>query len=745
MIKRYLLFLFLLNTAIIFSQITFQAEDDKIFQRNKETEIVEMKNANGKVISFKIPETKSGNIIRSTELPFSLTLPLYTLKIKMAVDNIYGFGRQIQVQIYDTKTKKLIRDFPIYAFLFKENNVLEEIPIVFPKGEGEKIQVNINFAGKGKDIKNVYIDEISISPYATHPYIQNIIPNKVRYKRNEGGNCEVTIVNPTNEKYKEITLEVRILQEIKDEELLYTKNISLLPNEIKVINLPFPNNDRDFGRELKILLKDKVKIIHSRSEYYQVADNIWRVYLQGKREDIGPFCHWPIRWSKEVQDKWDEELKIKYLLGTYTYSNNWERFSWAPGECLDMTPDIEEFWSGQSVYHSTITKLKGQIEAMQKRGVACISYINQVGSGPKAYEVGRKHPEWIASTNGVWQGSFDVGLFETWDNPTQEDIKRRGGSFFYIVPDFKNKEVVDYVIKEIIESTRMFSWDGVRWDCGQLGGIPENIKRHKEEIWKVFPDFVFGYNVGGKDQYERNPEEYKELCAKGGLIMDEGTYAASRKNHFLHNWKRYFSYLVDSQELVQSLGGYYNPFVLNRGGGKYLVDSLYESILQLSARSHPLRILSYRYSAEVPPYLNLCKFLTRYSALFWDSNILFMKNPEKQIEITCNSEIWWKEAVAIREISSDYKQYIIHLINPPLSEFIEENPDGLLKPWIKNVKLASVIPEGFKPRIVYLFSIDTGDMEPQVLDFKIIDKKIEINIPEIKFWKLIVIEFTKGA
>jgi len=692
------------------------------------------------IIITRFPEGKRPMTLAVKNISLPGNYRLYNLILKMKVDKINGLGRSVIIDIKDS-AGALLREYSIFAFFFKRPNEFQDISILFPKGKSNSIRVEIKsfsgYYGKAKDIEEAVIKNIVVNPFSTVPYIENIIPDKVRYKKGEKGKAEVIVVNPTLERVR-CVIKGEIISELNKVKNIYSKNLTLAPHEEKIIYIPFTTTREEYGRELKVDLFQGNKLISSRSEYFSVANNIWKVYLAG---EVGPNFHQPITWTPEREKEWEEKMKKQYMLGTYSYGNHYERFSWAPGEAFDLTPDEKEWWSGQSTYRSSLETMRGFIKHRQKRGVACISYINQAGSGPAAYEIGRKHPEWVEKgKDGVWIGRFDMAEFERWDSiKTLEEVRStaRPGHFYFICFDYSLPVVRDYVISEIIKSTKMFNWDGVRWDCGQMGGIPENIRKMKKDVWKIFPDFVFGYNIESRS-YKIHPEEFKECCADGGLIMEEGVYMAYEKNHPLHKWKDYSIHLNKTQKLVHKLGGYYNPFIQRRGGARYLIDGLYENVLQLSAGSHPVR-LGIRYGNVKLPG-NLPKFITRYSAFLWSDNIWKMENPEKIVKI--EGFVWWKEQASVRTINENHKQYIIHLINPPYKEKIEENPEGILRAPVKNIKVVCKIPQKFKVKGAYLLNPISGT-EAEKLNFKEEGNKVRFEIDEVKIWKFVVVDLEK--
>lgn len=581
--------------------------------------------------------------------------------------------------------------------------------------------------------------------------IQYVRPNKVRYRRYEAGTVRVGLENTASTRAR-LRLSCEIIKELHDTTKLATPQewLCLGPGVQTAIDIPFVNDATEFGREVRVsLIDDSNATIDTCSEYFSVADNIFKVYVAGGGysgpnafvHTPTPSCHFPIWWSPEAQQEWD-------AAHPYFYGNYWERFAWAPGEQMDLTPDKDEWFSGQTRYECSKQTLKGQIEAMQRKGVACIAYVNQSASGPAGFEVYRKHPEWFPyGEDGLPWAWFDAQSVALWDMPwSMEEFAERASLGWYgLWPNWRVKEARDHAINELIETVKIFGWDGFRWDCGQFdaftrlcyfdGRVEEiseqrrleltaqYVREMKQKVRSVFPHLVFGYNMG-IDPHDPLLAE----CAKdGGLIMEEGTSGFYEPTSPFHRWKDYARYLCQHQAIVHALGGFYNPFIQEGGGASDTLDQRYESILQLAARSHPHGLFYYH------------DFITRYSCFLWDDHVWPMPEPGRIIEVSGNAELWWEDQSAYR-LYKNHLQYVLPLINPPYSEAIDENVAGLVNPPV-HVTMRVVIPEGYDLAEVWLL---TGDYRPWAYQLQptVDGTHVTIVLPlPVKFWSIVVCDF----
>ncbi len=670
--------------------------------------------------------------------PLSTEHLMYKLLVSLKVDQINEACKYLKVVLRNGPGIPLAEK-DLYGFMFKEANTYQDIVIPFPASGNSQVQVQIMAYGKAENLNTFTIKDAIILPLYETPYLMNIIPNKVRYLKNEKGEAEVTIVNPTQDSV-DLTIKGDLISGIDDKKGIFSESFKMSPKETKIQKIPYQLDDKEYGKEIKISLLNGNKLISERSEYFTVADNIWKVMVGGHD---GPACHQIITWNMERELEWEAELRNKYLLGTYSYANHHERFSWSPGLALDLTPDTEVWWSGQSTYRGSISTLKNFIKFRQKRGVACITYNNQQGSGPYDFEVVRKHPEWAKlDSYGAWDCRFDVKEFEEWEDLKMNKTGTSGEhsrGFPYIVLDYTNQEVVEHVIQEIIKSTEMFNWDGIRWDCGQMGGIPENIRKMKKQVWAKYPKFLFGYNGGsGNRKYEK--EEVMECYSGGGCLMDEAIYTAYMKNHPLHKWAAYQKYLVDRTELAKKYGGYYNPFVQHRGGCSQMSDCIYENTFQLAAGAHPSYIAK-NYGFK-PLAVNYPQFVTRFAEFIWDDKLELMNNAESVITVNSKSPIIWKNIAKTRQINAGNLQYIVNLINPPYCEEVDGNTADILRESAGNVELYGSIPSGYSIKRVCMLAPETK-IEIETLKFSIEDKKTKVLLPPFRFWKIIVFDFEK--
>ena len=566
------------------------------------------------------------------------------------------------------------------------------------------------------------------------PGVAYVRPHRVRYRRNQAGTIAVAVANPLGKPLAGRLL-CEVIKELDDRRVLADKPVQVAAHGEAVVKIPYTNDGTEFGREVRATLYGaKGKVLDTKSEYFSVADNIFKVYVgdtgYARRQAPGPMCHFPISWTPEVERTWREKHP-------YTYCNLWERFSWAPGEQMDLTPDTELWWSGQSIYRGSKTALRGQIKALQDRGVGVLSYVNQGASGTAGYEVYRQHPEWFGTP-----GQFDTQLLATWDTKTYREAK---GTWFAVWANWTVPEARQYAINELIGTKKMFGWDGFRWDCGQFEAPTHEqnaqyLKEMKTKVRAVFPDTLFGYNVGmgaygiqtntDAKAYAAKPDPaFAELCEGGGLIMNESTYAAYGKTHHLHKWEDFAQYLANTQEIVKRLGGYFNPFVLRRGGAKYDIDKRYETVLQLAAGSHPYGIFYYH------------AFVTRYSALLWGDHVWKMREPEKSVRVTAKADLWWRHQATTRTLSDDHVQYILHLVNPPYSEGIEENPKQIVRPPVTRVRITATPPGRLRCKQAWVLSPDDKPWAHRLTPSSR-GGRVSVTVPvPVTYWSIVVLDF----
>ncbi len=408
--------------------------------------------------------------------------------------------------------------------------------------------------------------------------------------------------------------------------------------------------------------------------------------------------------------------------------NGFEFFFWAPDDFADMTPD-EEYWrSGQGRYKNKISHLKSAIDGGHANGMALITYGKCVGYGPAILEYFRKRPE---NSHGFGeQLSFMHSSWELtrWHG---EDAFSPNLRFY---PNLSDPQVLAHGMNEILESTRMFGWDGVRFDghftAKTDAETAEIDRRLKTLLRKKYPDYTFGYNYAGTGQsglktlLERQPLETKALLSDGGLVMNE--YIVSAGNgpaHPLHRWDVFSQLLVQDVDIAKRYGGYY--CAVNHEG-----RSPYRSIFIMAAGAHPY------YGSEFRPFVH------RYNQYFWDRALTRVAKPKALVQAPDN--LLWQSWTYLRPIDRRHQQLIVHLIVPPPSDTVNDNDKTLPSPVLNS--RVTITPAGLPGnwKIARATVLDPNTVKAQPLPLMQAGGQARtVQVPGVKGWAVLVVDLER--
>lgn len=565
--------------------------------------------------------------------------------------------------------------------------------------------------------------------------------DKVLYCTDEKIMGTLIILNTSREELK-VLLRAWLEAEINERSNLREKRFELRPDERATWYVSWKASTLGkYGYALvgEALLDDEV--IARAEDYFNVCDNYWNValiaaggFLWQQYENFKPKKDF--HWVRETIKKWRRE-----------YYNGFEKFFWAPDDFIELAPDQDIWWSGQARYLETKAGLKALIEEAHRNGMRAITYAKRTGGGPTGAEIARRHPEWVWHNEGRLAISMKVKKLHRWNITA----KKHWGGWVPVNWNMNDPKVVLMGIKELADSTKMFGWDGARWDGNfdvraevyDLEGNliekltpdevdsrnAENMRWAKRYLLKRFPRFVFGYNWTQGNWAQSMaiaPRESLELCRGGGLIMNEYINQAQSVQHPLHRWKDFAMTLLDDVERIKRLGGYYGLILSSRD----TADGKYSNIFAYSAGAHPY--YHHHWGA----------FITRYSAFVWDNRLKRIHNPESLL--IAPASLWWKHWVFERKLTKDHRELIVHLINPPLSPTVGagKKPEDIPPP-VEDVRVRL-----FRPLLKEWRPVRATRLSPQPpikeqVPIRHVERIYVLSIPEVHLWNILIIDLKR--
>ena len=224
-------------------------------------------------------------------------------------------------------------------------------------------------------------------------------------------------------------------------------------------------------------------------------------------------------------------LMAEEPFSTYTTVQHW--FAWAPGDYTENAPDYDEWYSGQTGYHMFKDKIREQIKKCHDQGIHCTFYNNAFSGGKAGLEWARRHPEWVCRRRDgtPMLGGSALAM-------TKPHSDKATGQMGHVQINFYDEKVIEHGARNVIESIKMFGWDGMFWDCGGPAMFPafsydgkptphgqdpdtlsaRNYRMLHDIVRKEFPRFGVWIN-GSTDAFTR--PFWSRFGNSGGMKMYE--------------------------------------------------------------------------------------------------------------------------------------------------------------------------------------------------------------------------------
>ncbi len=613
------------------------------------------------------------------------------------------------------------------------------------------------------DYACLLLDRLTIQQVGGEVFIERVWPEKIHVAPGEENPVEVTLRN-VGKKPRDVTLQLSVLgglQETLPEGQRQRRRLTVSPG--KTIERFNWRAQHRFGHEARAELFVGDTREDRESEFFGVSENVWEIALQAPG-----FLEWV--WGR--RGRWIEDM-VEW--DRASYMNVVESFSWAPCSFSDLTPDRDEWWSGQNAYHQTLEEGKRWFRLSKQNGMKMITYSWPAASGPIGMEFARKNPNWISNQRVGLGISFNVR-----DLRFRRRANDRGKPFLAAVSrqwhsagiDRGQLGAINFGAQEIVRSAEMLGWDGVRfdmpWTWSAMGGkgvhhefdalginqemqqlLPElhgkqetwsgdevslrNLRWAKHTISKKFPKFVYSYNWGVPFLKEDNQGRHKasrayaEACAGGGQIMDEAI------RNWRGPWKAYANRILRESDFVRDLGGHFEIVGMSTEGLTDL-DRIYMKIFTLAGRAHPYTGTYHWGKSSTGTY---SQFATRYSELLWHKDWKTLTEPAKHFVVKSKYPIWWQQHACSRQ-ADGRTLILLHLISSPPAErpFVRATT---LPPIQKDVSVSFKGFEGLKPASVFAC---TAEPQTRALEVELREagKGIEVTIPEHHYWTLLLWE-----
>lgn len=601
------------------------------------------------------------------------------------------------------------------------------------------------------------IDKIEIAPLSRSARISEVYVNKVRYNPGELLKGHATLENVSS-KPAQGTLTLYLEHGVQEREEVGKFEVSLQASSQQIpFEVQLPN--RELGHALIASFVSADGADHSQAaEYFNIAANFQRVLIAGS-----PYG----QYSSAESDP--EKIAAQYRAYRHRYTNMQEVFAWAEEDMVEMSPDADVWYSGQTCYRIHKDGLQEWIRQGQEQGWAWTTYGKFIMSGylgwKTAWDYPRDHRSQFVFPVGMWE-TVDVRTLDRFRNkefvPYTPQLNTDGllngwwQSFLPINPD-PTPRMVRIAAEEVIRSTDMFGWDAVRWDGQMRSGGQVNVQGEydydaarrtqslvryfKDIVATKYPNFRHGYNylfTSNKPAHDWAYEDFEmdELCEGGGLIMNE-----SIRNGTSVPFTWHAANLQVEGDLCRERGGFYLCIPTDATSPR---DKFIEMMLYYAGGARPY----------VAPVSILNRYGTRYSQYTLDETLRRIVQPESILQPTKETTLWWDPFVFETQIQPEHapkagvrRQLVVNLMNIPREDKLHASTQGpiapsealRLSPGSQPVSFKLSLPAGHKAVAARLIDPFTLAVTPAVME------QGKIAIPPIAMWNVLVIDVDAAA
>lgn len=524
------------------------------------------------------------------------------------------------------------------------------------------------------------------------------------------------------------TLVADDVTEIDTARRVFSKAVTLAAGQRLDVPFEYPlDGGPEFGHEVRCTLLEGDREIHAARECFGCSKNVYRIAISGN-DVVG-------------QDKSKAEpkaLREGMERNKANYANHFEQFSWAPCTFSDMTPDTEEWYSGQTQYRGTKTGYKMMIDEAHRVGIKVLSYGHAGGGGIAGLENYLRHPEIFAT------GNEGFGLYNTF-------LAERAYHGEYAFPDVTGTnrwlfwlpiwsgsgiEAAEWSAKEINGSIDMFGWDGVRWDQPV-----DHEKLIRERVMAAHPRCVWGYNTcfarpGGKTFLppRKDTTSFHSLAADHGMMMDESVRG------YAGDIRPYYEALASEADYIKRIGGL--PLIITFDQATRQ-DGILDCRIALAAGER----YTYNTSCGDYAYGPGTRFLTRFSAFVWDDTAR-VADAGRLVEVKVGRgpegvAPWYDRTVWLRKLPDGRQQVLVNLLNPPgYTKFkvrIQPPPATL-----RDVTVSVPTPTGAKlVRAVHVSPDLVEGLLP--LEATAAGDRTAVVLPQLRSWSIVAFEYAAAA
>ena len=537
--------------------------------------------------------------------------------------------------------------------------------------------------------------------------------NKLLYEPGEEISFSVTVKNWTAEP-AHAELRATEFSDLGTSKMIFRQSVTIKAAAEEAATYTWNVGPEEYGREIRVeLLDDGKKVIDAMSDYFNVADNVWKVAI---RAASGPHMTHPdsVHCPYKTDEQWKKFLADFPAQLHAEHGNFMEWFAWSPDDAYFMTPMKDSWISGQGCYQHKRSRIIELNKVYRDNGVWPMTYAKSAASGPPSFEYMRKHPEFHL---GRYQSQFDQQMVRDWNKQIPGQEKTIFYTWMSLVVDVTQPKLLDHCINEILDSAEMFGFKGARYDDHYtFWGKPYDALS-TANMAKIFdigkqrnPKFVFGFNyitsgvpwvwppnplppepckTAAKEagavpdpapvKWAKEPDypgEFTTACGNGAFMMDEEARGA-----WSGTFSNYARLVNHEASVVRKLGGHFGPIPFDPAPVSAF-NAYFPESLRAASRAHT-------YGRQ--PSATFAKFLTRYSDLIYGAALEPLTEPEAALKVDAVPGVWW-HLFCYKYKQGGTLRAVVHLLSPPAKDAIQENTPGVA-PRIHDVSVTYAGPE----------------------------------------------------
>lgn len=593
------------------------------------------------------------------------------------------------------------------------------------------------------------VDKVEFRPLSRSGRVTQVATDKIRYRPGDTLKGSAVVAD-VGGKGGTGTLEIWIEHGVKERVKAKSLPVTLKPEPQPVtFEIALPKEELGYALVAEFVSGDGADRSEA-AEYFTMAENFQRVALFGGNAGS----------TRDVTLD-EEPIRAALAKSRAEYFNAVEYPFWAPDDLLELTPDTDYWFSGQSQYHMNKQTIQRQIRIAHEQGVAMVTYGKWSVSGAAGWEMAYDRP-WDFNADyrqpiGSWS------YHDAWASDLRRNCEQvpysprpRGDGWFDdwwhahqgLTPN-ASLSMIKSAAEELAASVDMFGWDAVRWDghirvgwnaTGRSGQYQAWAARQTQSLVRYFKDIIeqkhpgvrHGYNyflIEPDKGYEWAKEDFEldELARDGGLLMNESIGNASG------GWT--FSQIARNLQVEGDLSRERGGFYLGISFAQSPRDRLIESALWAAAGCRP-------YNAGMTRETR--RYLTRYAQYTLDERLRRLATPEKILSPQSETKLWWQPFVYETPLANGRRQLVVNLLNLPLqdqrpSRGGDDAPVWTMPAGTDPVKFALTLPAGLKVESGRL--IDPWTLE--VTPIEIRDGRFQV--PPVAIWQVVVLDVVADA